>query len=105
LGTAENAGVLACLGVSIATFPLREIRKRRHEAVFETSVASRRTEGSNPVPSSDESSANSVPDSAEYRREAAGLPEIVALDSVDVGKEPDELTTFSVKADWNPARA
>jgi hypothetical protein len=41
-GTAEDAGVLAGLDVWIAlTFPSRKIRKRRHEAVFETSIASR----------------------------------------------------------------
>src|SRR5262249_2747499 len=41
-GTAEDAGVLAGLDVWIAlTFPSRKIRKRRHETVFETSIASR----------------------------------------------------------------
>jgi len=55
-GTAEDAGVLAGLVISIApTFPSREIRKRCHEAAFEISVASRGTDGSNLVPSSGES--------------------------------------------------
>ena len=56
-GTAEDAGVLVGPGVSIApTFPLREIRKWRHQAVFEISIASCGTDGSNLVPSSGESS-------------------------------------------------
>ena len=51
-GTAEGAGVLVGLGVSLApTFPQREIRKRRHEAVFEISIAACGTDGSNPAPS------------------------------------------------------
>ena len=55
-GTAEDAGVLAGLVISIApTFPSREIRKKCHEAAFEISVASRGTDGSNLVPSSGES--------------------------------------------------
>jgi hypothetical protein len=55
-GAAEDAGFLAGLGISIApAFPSREIRKRRHEAAFEMLVASRGTDGSNLVPSSDES--------------------------------------------------
>ncbi len=43
---------LSAIVITALTFPFREIRKSRHEAVFETSVASRRTEGSNLVPSS-----------------------------------------------------
>ena len=54
-----RAGVLVDLGVSLApTFPQREIRKRRHEAVFEISIGACGTDGSNLVPSSGESPAN-----------------------------------------------
>ena len=55
-GTAEGAGVLVGLGVSLApTFPQREIRKRRHEAVFEISIAACGTDVSNLAPSSRQS--------------------------------------------------